>query len=56
MSDRRAFTLTELLFTVSAVAIVTSVALPTYFKTVERGRRTEGYYVLHLIRASELRY
>ena len=56
MSDRRAFTLTELLFTVSVVAIVTSVALPNYFKSVEQGRRTEANYILHLIRASELRY
>ena len=40
----------------SAMAILTSVALPTYLKSVEQSRRSEAVYLLHCIRASELRY
>ena len=56
MSDRRAFTLLELLFAVGIVALMASMALPNYLKSVEQNRRNEAVYILHYIRASELRY
>ena len=50
------FTLLEVLTAVGMVTVVTAVALPAHFRTVERGRQAEARLVLSLIRASELRY
>ena len=52
----RGFTLLEVLTVTGMVAVVSAVALPAYFRAVERSRQTEGAFVLSLIRASELRY
>lgn len=53
---RRGFTLLEALMVTGMVAVVSSITIPAYFKTAERGRQTEAAFVLSLIRASELRY
>lgn len=53
---RRGFTMLETLMVTGMVAVVSSIAVPAYFRVVERSRQTEATFVLSLIRASELRY
>ena len=56
MKDTRGFTLLELLMVVIIIAILASIALPQYFKTVERSRGSEALQILATIRGAEQRY
>ena len=50
------FTLLELLMVVIIIAILASIALPQYLRSVARSRRAEALSVLALIRSAEARY
>ena len=50
------FTLLELLMVVIIIAILASIALPQYFRVVERARTTQVMTLLSSIRMSELRF
>ncbi len=54
--DRDGFTLLELMIVVIIVGILSSVALPTYTKTIERSRQAEALTVLGMLRGAEYRY
>ncbi len=50
------FTLLELLMVVIIIAILASLALPQYLRTVAKARRSEALNVLATIRSAEQRY
>jgi len=50
------FTLLELLMVVIIIAILASLALPQYLRTVAKARRSEALNVLATIRSAEMRY
>ena len=50
------FTLLELLMVVLIVAIIATIALPQYFRTVERSRAAEALQVLSAVRSAQMRY
>jgi len=50
------FTLLELLMVVIIIGILASIAMPQYFKTVEKTRSAEAFQILAVIRGSEMRY
>ena len=56
MSDKRGFTLLELLMVVIIIAILASIALPQYINATERARASEALQLLGALRSSELRY
>ena len=56
MKNKRGFTLLELLMVVIIIAILAAIAMPQYFRTVERSRSGEALQVLAAIRGSQLRY
>ena len=56
MTGKRGFTLLELLMVVIIIAILAAIALPQYFRTVERSRSGEALQVLAAVRGSQLRY
>ncbi|MBI3330921.1 MAG: prepilin-type N-terminal cleavage/methylation domain-containing protein, partial [Candidatus Omnitrophica bacterium] len=56
MKTQRGFTLLELLMVVIIIAILASIALPQYFRVVERSRVSQVASLLSTIRGSELRF
>ena len=54
--EQGGFTLLELLMVVIIIAILASIALPQYFRAVERSRASEAMQILGTIRGSEVRY
>lgn len=53
---QRGFTLLELLMVVIIIAILASIALPQYFRVVERSRISQVASLLSTIRGSEIRF
>jgi type IV pilus assembly protein PilE len=56
MNDRRGFTLIELMVVVAIVAILASVAIPSYQTYVMRGNRTDGITPLQSTMNAQERY
>ncbi len=54
--NERGFTLLELLMVVIIIAILASIALPQYFRVVERSRTAQALQLLSSIRGSEIRF
>jgi prepilin-type N-terminal cleavage/methylation domain-containing protein len=53
---KKGFTLLELLTVVIIISILTSIALPQFFKAAERARASEAVGILGSLRAAQLRY
>lgn len=53
---KKAFTLIELLTAIIIVAILAAIAIPNYFKMVERGRSAEAVTILGALRGAQVRY
>ena len=54
--NRSGFTLLELLMVVIIIAILASIAMPQFFRVVERSRTSQMLPLLGTIRGSEIRY
>lgn len=54
--SKRGFTLIELLVVVLIIGVLASIAVPQYFKVVERSRVSEAYSVISSIKSAQERY
>ncbi|MBU1043340.1 MAG: prepilin-type N-terminal cleavage/methylation domain-containing protein [Candidatus Omnitrophica bacterium] len=54
--NRKGFTLVELLMVVIIIGILISIAIPNYFKTIERTKGGSAKAVLDSVRKAELQY
>ena len=55
MNNKKGFTLIELLVVVLILGILAAMAMPQYFKAVERSRMTEAVTLLSNISAAQQR-
>lgn len=53
---KKGFTLLELIVVIIVLGVIMAIALPQYFKVVERGRTAEAVNVLGVLRAAQIRY
>ena len=53
---KKGFTLLELIVVIIVLGVLASIALPQYFKVVERGRTAEAVSILGLLRSAQVRY
>ncbi|MBQ3835162.1 MAG: prepilin-type N-terminal cleavage/methylation domain-containing protein [Elusimicrobia bacterium] len=56
INNKKAFTLIELVITITIVAILASVAVPLYTGYTKKAKLTEGYSLINSIRAAQHRY
>ena len=56
MNNKKGFTLIELLVVVLIIGILASIAIPQYFKVVEKSRVAEAMSVISTIKSAEERY
>ena len=52
----KGFTLIELLVVIIIISILAAIAIPRYFRSVERSRQAEALNILGMVRMSEYRY
>ncbi|MDD2927675.1 MAG: prepilin-type N-terminal cleavage/methylation domain-containing protein [Candidatus Omnitrophica bacterium] len=54
--SNKAFTLIELIIVIVIVAILAATAIPKYYASVEKSKRTELYATLEAVRRAQLAY
>ena len=56
LRSKKGFTLIELLVVVLIIGILAAIAVPQYFKVVEKGKASEGLATLDSLRSAQERY